>query len=356
MTIGLTPEQDQLAAAVADFAERHAPIEKTRHAFDSLAAGELPAWWDEFVGNGFHAVHLPEQIGGQGGTLIDTVCVVEAAATAMLPGPVLPTILAGAVASLAEDTAAAQALLARLAGGAPAALITDRDGLRATLDDTGATVSGTSAATPGLCAAQVILAPARFGGRTRWLIIDPAAPGAEVTPLTGTDKTVDVGALRLDGYRCAADGELTGIDDERARCLAVALTAGAASGVIRWCVRAVTEHLRTREQFGRPDRHVPGAAAPGGHAAGEQRTGRPRRRGTRCARPDESIDQHRIAAAAAALMAVAPAPDLVLDALTMFGAIGYTWEHDLHLYWRRATSLAASIGPTTRLGRDGWAS
>ncbi len=36
----------------------------------------------------------------------------------------------------------------------------------------------------------------------------------------------------------------------------------------------------------------------------------------------------------------------------MFGAIGYTWEHDMHLYWRRATSLAASVGPTTRWSRD----
>ena len=36
----------------------------------------------------------------------------------------------------------------------------------------------------------------------------------------------------------------------------------------------------------------------------------------------------------------------------MFGAIGYTWEHDTHLYWRRATSLAASLGPTTRWARE----
>ena len=130
MTIGLTPEQDQLAAALADFAVRHAPIEKTRHAFDALAAGELPVWWDEFVANGFHAVHLPEEVGGQGGTLTDTACVVEAAATAMLPGPVLPTIIAGAVASLAEDTASATALLVRLAEGVPAAVITGTRALR----------------------------------------------------------------------------------------------------------------------------------------------------------------------------------------------------------------------------------
>ena len=51
-------------------------------------------------------------------------------------------------------------------------------------------------------------------------------------------------------------------------------------------------------------------------------------------------------------MAVAAGPDLTLDALLMFGAIGYTWEHDMHLYWRRATSLAASLGPTTQWERS----
>ena len=51
-------------------------------------------------------------------------------------------------------------------------------------------------------------------------------------------------------------------------------------------------------------------------------------------------------------MAIGTGPDLVLDALLMFGAIGYTWEHDTHLYWRRATSLAASLGPTTHWSRE----
>ncbi|KGI69233.1 acyl-CoA dehydrogenase [Mycolicibacterium rufum] len=351
MTIGLTPEQDQLAAALADFAVRHAPIEKTRHAFDALAAGELPVWWDEFVANGFHAVHLPEEVGGQGGTLTDTACVVEAAATAMLPGPVLPTIIAGAVASLAEDTASATALLVRLAEGVPAAVITDRDALRATADEDGVSVSGTPAATLGLCSARVILAPARSGGRTRWLLIDPTAPGAEVTPRTGTDKTVDVGVLRLEGYRCPADDLLTGIDDDRARALAVALTAAATSGLIRWCVRAVTEHLRTREQFGRPIgsfqalQHQAAMLLVNSELATAAAWDAVRS-------ASESLSQNRIAAASAALMAVGPAPDLVLDTLTMFGAIGYTWEHDLHLYWRKATSLAASIGPVSRFAHE----
>ena len=79
MTLGLTPEQQQLSEAVGQFAGRHATIAETRDNFDALAAGQLPSWWDALVANGFHAVHLPEQLGGQGGRLTDAACVLESA-------------------------------------------------------------------------------------------------------------------------------------------------------------------------------------------------------------------------------------------------------------------------------------
>lgn len=346
-SIGLTPEQTQLAASVSDFAARHAPIDKTRAAFDSLSAGGLPDWWDDFTANGFHAVHLPEGVGGGGGSLLDVACVLEAAATAMLPGPVLPTVIAGAVAMLADDEPAARDLLGRLAQGMPGAVVADRDVLRATATEHGWTLNGSTSAVPGLCSAQVVIVTARSAGRTLWLIVDPTAPGVESSPLDGTDKTVDVGVLRFDDYACPAQHRLTGVDDTRVQCLSLALTAAAASGVIRWCVAAVTEHLRTREQFGKPIGafqalqhqaamllvHSELATAAAWDAARSA---------------SESLTQNRIASATAALMSIGPAPGFVLDALTMFGAIGYTWEHDLHLYWRKATSLAASIGPISR--------
>ena len=49
-------------------------------------------------------MHLPEAVGGQGGSLVDAACVIEAAATALLPGPLLPTVITGAVALSADDT------------------------------------------------------------------------------------------------------------------------------------------------------------------------------------------------------------------------------------------------------------
>src|ERR1700722_7523514 len=105
MALAIPAEQEQLVDAVSRFATRHAPIDKTRAAFDSIAAGELPSWWSEFVVPGFHAVHLPVDIGRQGGRRGDAACVVEAAAAALLPGPLLSTATASAVASLADASA-----------------------------------------------------------------------------------------------------------------------------------------------------------------------------------------------------------------------------------------------------------
>ena len=121
MALAITTEQEQLAEAVRQFASRHAPIDKTRASFDSIAAGELPSWWEEFTSLGFHAVHLPEDAGGQGGTLVDMACVVEAAAGALLPGPLLSTVTTSAIVSLADASSATQ--LADLVAGSTAATV-----------------------------------------------------------------------------------------------------------------------------------------------------------------------------------------------------------------------------------------
>ena len=55
--------------------------------------------------------------------------------------------------------------------------------------------------------------------------------------------------------------------------------------------------------------------------------------------------QFALAAAAAAVLAPPTAVDIGLETVTLFGGIGYTWEHDVHLYWRRAMSLGALLGP-----------
>ena len=106
---------------------------------------------------------------------------------------------------------------------------------------------------------------------------------------------------------------LNDIDAERVRSVAAGLVAAATSGVVRWCVDAVGTHLRTREQFGK--RIVPALQ----HKAAmllvnsELATAAPWD-AVRAA--TESREQHRLAATTAAVIGIAPAPDLVLETTT----------------------------------------
>jgi len=353
VTLGLTPEQQELSDSVRQFANRHAPVAATRDNFTELAAGRLPGWWDTLVGNGFHAVHVPERLGGQGGQLIDAACVLESAGRALLPGPLLPTIAAGAVALLAEPTAIAESLVRDLAGGLTAAVVLPDDGdIRVRADGQQWLVSGTSEVTAGVCSARMVLVGARTeDGNVLWVLVETGTPMAKVEYVDGTDLVTDAGILRLTEY-CATDAQLLiGIDPARARCVMVALIASTMAGVAQWCVESVTAHLRTREQFGRPIgtfqalQHSAALLLVSSELATAAAWDAVRA-------VDEALEQHQIATAGAAMTAITPIPDLVLDALTMFGAIGFTWEHDLHLYWRRAISLAASIGPANRWARQ----
>jgi alkylation response protein AidB-like acyl-CoA dehydrogenase len=349
MTLAITAEQEQLVDAVRRFASRHAPIDQTRAAFSAIATGELPSWWPEFVANGFHAVHLPGHVGGQDGTLADTACVVEAAAAALLPGPLLSTVTASAVASLADSSV--KPLLTELAAGATAVLVLpEHCDVRAVADGNRWRLTGSSESVLGICAAQRILLPAQASdGSRRWFVVTPG-PGLTIESQLGTDLCTDVGIAELVDHVVPDSAEISGIPTERARCVVVALAACAAAGAVRRCADAATEYIRTREQFGKPVgsfqalQHKAATLLVAAELAASAAWDAVRAE-------NESIEQHQLAAASAAVVAVAAAPDLVLDALLMFGAIGYTWEHDTHLYWRRVTSLAASLGPMTHWTR-----
>ncbi len=253
MALAITTEQEQLADAVTKFAARHAPLDKTRAAFDSIAAGELPSWWEEFTAHGFAAVHIQEESGGQGGTLADMACVVEAAAAALLPGPLLSTATAGAVAALAGPAAAP--LLTDLAAGATAAVVLpEHSTVHAVHDGDSWRLNGSTGTTLGICAAQRILVAAHAGeGADLWFVLDAGSgSGLSVEQQRGTDLSTDVGVLHLADHRVPASAVLSEIPTERARCVVVALAACASAGAVRRGVEMAVDYIRTREQFGKP--------------------------------------------------------------------------------------------------------
>jgi alkylation response protein AidB-like acyl-CoA dehydrogenase len=181
-------------------------------------------------------------------------CVIEAAAAACWPGPLLSTATASAVASLADASAAP--LMADLAAGATAIVVLpEHSDVRAVRDGNGWRLTGSSATALGIVAAQrILLAAHSDDGAERWFVLDARSQdsGCTIEQQRGTDLCTDVGVLNLVDHIVPAGSVLSGIATARARCIVVALAACAAAGTVRRCVDAAVDYIRTREQFGKP--------------------------------------------------------------------------------------------------------
>jgi alkylation response protein AidB-like acyl-CoA dehydrogenase len=346
MGIAVTDEQIQITEALTAFAARHALLESTRTQFEALGAGARPDCWAALAADGWQAVHVPESAGGQGGDLADAACVIDAAGYGLLPGPLLPTTIAAELARAAESGPAAELLLkAVAAGGTAVALLPAAGQLSAVPTGTGWTLSGTVGPEIGLPGADHIVVSALTpAGETLWFVLSAQQSGVSVDAQTPTDLTRAAGTLTVTDVVVGSDDVLADLDPATVRCIAIGLMAAEAAGIARWCVDSVVAYLKIREQFGRPIGSFQALQHKAAHLFINSELAAAAAWDAIRART-QSPAQQRVATAAAAIVAICRLPDLVVDAMTMFGAIGYTWEHALHLYWKRAISLAAATGP-----------
>jgi alkylation response protein AidB-like acyl-CoA dehydrogenase len=344
MTIALTSDQADLAEAVAGFTARHADVSATRAAFGKIASGELQPSWRALVEQRLHAIHLPEWAGGDGASLVELAVVLEQAAFGLLPGPLLPSVLASELIASHAPQALAGRLLPALASGATAASAVAATGLRATRAAGGWRVTGETAPVPGAASARVLVLGAEAPDGALWFVIDGALLGdAVIIPGEPVDLTRDVATVRLDDL-LIPDAQLLTASTGQVRDVAATLFAAEAAGVARWCQQTGLAYAKTREQFG---------ATIGSFQAVKHKCARLFARTElitaaawdAAAARQQDEGQFALAAAAAAVLVPQAAVDIALDTVTLLGGIGYTWEHDAHLYWRRAMSLAAVLGP-----------
>jgi alkylation response protein AidB-like acyl-CoA dehydrogenase len=273
--------------------------------------------------------------------------VLEQAAFGLLPGPLLPTVLAS---HLIAEYSATDYLMPQLVAGATAACAVSAAGLRAVRSAQGWRVTGETTPVPGAAGAQVlVLGAAGPDGHDLWFSLGGALLGeAVITPGEPVDLTRDIATVRLDDL-LIPDEQVLAVRTGQVRDVAAALVAAEAAGVARWCQQAGLGYVKVREQFGR----TIGSFQAVKHkcarlfARSELVTAVAWDAATAHHQADEG--QFALAAAAAAVLAPQAAVDIALDTITLLGGIGYTWEHDAHLYWRRAMSLAAVLGP-----KGGW--
>jgi 3-oxochol-4-en-24-oyl-CoA dehydrogenase len=348
MSIATTDEQRALQESVRSWARRGEPVAWLRETADAHKPA-LPDSWGSLAGLGLLSVHLGEDVGGSGGTVADLAAGLEEAARVQAPGAVLTTALAGWLLSRC-DVAAARTLLPGLAGGdVVAGVALSADGLRAAPEADGLRVCGETASVLDGAVADVLLLGARTPDLGQvWFAVDVHTSGVEVVAHRPLDPGRSPAQVHVD---LVLPGErlLPGITQDAVEDAVAVLAAAEAAGLAAWTVTCAVEHARTREQFGRPvgsfqavkhlctqmlcRSELVAAAAWGGAAA--------------CDDPDAG-GSAALSAASAAAVALDAAVDNAKDCIQVLGGIGYTWEHDAHLYLRRALGLRALLGGSAR--------
>ncbi|MBU3062229.1 acyl-CoA dehydrogenase [Nocardia sp. NEAU-G5] len=329
MSIAITEDHVALADTAAQLLRRR----DARGAGRALLEAEAetpPPFWDEIAGLGWLGLHLPEEFGGSGYTLEELVLVVAEWGSAVAPGPFVPTVIASAFIAVAGEQVTREKLLPGLADGSTAAAVATTPGL--SLD--GDRVSGSVVVLGGGLARLLVLTAGDDVA-----IVEPG-DGVRITMPKNLDPTRRAARITLDAVPAIVvpGAARTLLDLQR-----VILSAEAA-GVAAEATRLAAEYAGSRIQFGRPigmyqavKHHCANMAVVtemGASAVWDA---------ARAARTGG--DQLSYAAAVAASIA-GPAADFCANHMTqVHGGIAITWEHDAHLFMRRATALRHLLAP-----------
>jgi 3-oxochol-4-en-24-oyl-CoA dehydrogenase len=333
MTIADTPEQQALQATLQDWAKRSGVIACVRQQEPGLPPPDLTALWHDLTSLGLFA------IADEGGTASDVAAVVEQLAESLVPGPVMPTLLAGLLLSLSPYSRGGASEWR--VPGAPAAVALEhaRD-LTATIAPDGtALLTGTAGPILGAspAAAAALLLGAADG---TWYLIDSDQPGVTVTPKDPLDFSRPLAEVTLAG---ASATLVAGLTTNRVRDYTATLFAAEAAGVAAWCSATATDYAKVRRQFGRIIAEFQSVK----HLCATMRCRAERAAAVAwdAARAAaQAPAEHPLAAAAAAALALDDAVENAKDCIQVLGGIGFTWEHDAHLYLRRALALRQLLG------------
>ncbi len=256
---------------------------------------------------------------------------VEELGRAVAPGPFVPTVISSAVVNEAGSDELRTRLLPGLANGS----VFGGVALSSEITVSGGTAAGTAPAVLGGGLAHVLVLPAGDDA----IVVDVAADGVSVDVPTNLDPTRRSARVTLDGapVEVLAGGRRV-LDD-----LARVLLAAEATGLATECTEQAAAYAKVRVQFGRP---IATFQAVKHHCANmlvatELATAAV---WDAARAASEGGDQFTLAAAEAAALALAAADECANLNIQVHGGIGFTWEHDAHLYLRRATALEAIAG------------
>ncbi len=350
MNLELTGEQLALRDTVRRFcAEKVDTTAYVRKLLDTASSANDEVWHG-LAALGATAVLVPQEFDGAGLTMLEAGIVAEELGAALYPGPWLSSavVAARALTRIGTDRRAAT-LLTGIARGSTIATVGSLVGPRPTVrrSSEGSMLRGTIASVPDFAAADVVLALAEDDDGVGLFAVEKSRGGVASDPRDGVDPTRRLCTVTLDGAPAqrlaAASAEHIGaLTDD----LLVAYAADAL-GAARAVLDLAVQYAGVRRQFGQPI----GSFQAVQHLCVDMYETVELARcgvihGLWAADAAEPAERHLAAIRAKAFASrLATVGDIAIQVL---GGVGYTWEHDAHLYLRRLLSWSAMLGASDR--------
>ncbi len=348
-----TDEQEQLRGAVRRFCTEHFDEQTVRRLAESDPPFDPKAWLRLGTELGVLGLSVPEADGGVGGNLVDQAVAIEELGAALAVGPFVGTVFLAIPALVAASAGPVRdELLAELVEGRRTAAfaVVDQAGAfdPAAVSVTagaGSTVTGTVDRVVDAGAADDLLVAAAGPDGVGLYVVDAAAAGVQRTPLLVMDETRPQATVRLSD----APARLLAGPDEAVRVIthafqvASALLAVEQVGAGQHILDVAVQYAKDRLQFGRPI----GSFQAVKHRLADMMVDLEHARSTAYhavwALADGS-DDPALATSIAQATCSAAFSRIAADAIQTLGGIGFTWEHQAHLYFKRATTDAALLG------------
>jgi alkylation response protein AidB-like acyl-CoA dehydrogenase len=314
--------------------------------------------WQSLADQGWTGLAVPEEHGGLGLGLVEMAAVAEEMGRACLPGAFLSTLLAAALVERAGSAEQRAKYLGPVAAGelkATVALLEDGASwdvgavrLGAARDGGTFSLTGRKLFVPDAAAADVIICVARDGDSLVLLPVERGAEGLSVKAMPSMDSTRKLYEVGFEGVRVAG-GDALGADGDARGALGGALDVATAMlcaemvGGMQWVLDATVEYAKTRQQFGRPV----GSFQAVQHMCADMLLM------TESARSAAyyaawALTENDPKASAAVAIAKAYCSDAYREVanrgVQVHGGIGFTWEHDLQLYYKRSKSSETLFG------------
>jgi alkylation response protein AidB-like acyl-CoA dehydrogenase len=365
MDIKLNEDQIEIARQARRFCENESPMDYVRAMFEN-DRGFTNEFWAKQAEMGWMAMCVPEAYGGLAMPLMDLAVVLEEMGRALVPGPFFSTVLLAAEAllaagndsqkkiylsAMAEGNIKGTLALHEPEGGADPAYIN----MSARSDGDGYVLEGTKIPVPDAHVADVILCAARTGAGNEpekgvsLFLVDPKAEGLSITLLPTMDGTRKLCAVVFKGVRVDAGsvlGEVNGGWAPLMRVLRraqVALCAESLGGAHR-AMEIATEYAKERIQFDQPIGAFQAVKHRCAQVYVEVESARSLLYWAAWAQDNEAPDEARLAASVAKAYCSEVYRNATTSAIQVLGGTGFSWEHDIHLYLKRAKANEAILG------------